>query len=353
MRFRLPQYTGKDYLVLAIIVVPYTILMNSVILGRHYYSSATVFFTSSLVTSVIHIIYFTGCGAVALMMKKRFSGDHQVWVRLSVMIFTFLLISGFYLLFLFWILNRLDLMQNVNIENAFIWAYIGQAILNIFITFLMEGIARYENWKANIAESGMLRQSYHQSQLQGLKSQVNPHFLFNSLNSLSSLITEDEDQAEQFLNEMSKVYRYMLRNEEDPLVTVETELKFLKSYLYLLNARYGNSIQLEIAVQDAASEKFLAPLSLQVIVENAYTLNAFSKKNPLLIQIISDNDDVIIVRNNIQPKMLTEAMDFESGLDNLVTKYRLMNQPPIVIKEYEKERIIRIPLIAEKEEVVL
>jgi hypothetical protein len=90
-----------------------------------------------------------------------------------------------------------------------------------------------------------------------------------------------------------------------------------------------------------------------VIVENAYTLNAFSKKKPLLIQIVSDSDDVITVRNNIQPKMLTEAMDFESGLDNLVTKYRLMNQPPIVIAEYEKERIIRIPLITEKEEVVL
>jgi two-component system LytT family sensor kinase len=353
MRFRLPQYTGKDYLVLAIIVVPYTILMNSVILGRQYFSSASVFFTASLVTALIHVIYFTGCGAVALIMKRRFSGDHQVWLRLSLMIFSFLLISGFYLLFLFWLLNRLELMQNVNIENAFIWAYIGQAILNIFITFLMEGIARYENWKANIAESGLLRQSYHQSQLQGLKSQVNPHFLFNSLNSLSSLITEDEDQAEQFLNEMSKVYRYMLRNEEDPLVTVDTELKFLKSYLYLLNARYGSSIQLETAVSDAAADKFLAPLSLQVIVENAYTLNAFSKKNPLVIQIVSDSDDLITVRNNIQPKLLTEAMDFESGLDNLVTKYRLMNQPPIVISEYEKERIIRIPLIAQKEEVVL
>lgn len=353
MKIKLPQYTGKDYLVLAIILVPYTILLNSVILGRGYFSSAAVLLISSLVTALTHVVYFIACGVVALVMKSRFAGEEQVWVRLSAMIITFLLFSGFYLLFLFWVMGRLGFMQNVNVENAFIWAYIGQAILNIFITFLMEGIARYENWKANFAESGLLRHSYHQSQLQGLKSQVNPHFLFNSLNSLSSLISEDEDQAEQFLNEMSKVYRYMLRNEEDPLVTVNTELNFLKSYLYLLNARYGSSIQLEIEVNETAGDKFIAPLSLQVIVENAYTLNAFSKKNPLLLQICSEDDAFIVVKNNIQPKVLTEAMDFESGLDNLVTKYRLMNQPPIIINENAKERIIRIPLIARKEEVVL
>ncbi len=353
MRIRLPQYTGKDYVVLAIIVVPYTILLNSVILGREYFNSASVFIISSLITALTHVVYFVACGAVAIIMKSRFSGEPQAWVRLGAMIFTFLLISGFYLLFLFWIMGKLGFMQNDHVENAFIWAYIGQAILNIFITFLMEGIARYENWKANFAESGLLRHTYHQSQLQGLKSQVNPHFLFNSLNSLSSLISEDEEQAEQFLNEMSQVYRYMLRNEEDPLVTVETELKFLQSYLYLLNARYGNSIQMQMDVNVAAAVKFLAPLSLQVIVENAYTLNAFSKKSPLLLQIFSVEDDCILVKNNIQPKVLTEPMDFESGLDNLVTKYRLMNQPPIQITEDENERVIRIPLIARKEEVLL
>ena len=353
MNMRLPQYTGKDYLVLAIIVVPYTLLLNSVILGLEYFSTITVFAVASLITAFTHVIYFVLCGVAALVLKSRFPGEDQVPLRLTLMITTFLLFSGLYLIFLFWTMGKMGLIQKNKIENAFIWAYIGQAILNIFLTFLMEGISRYENWKSNFAEAGLLRHSYHQSQLQGLKSQVNPHFLFNSLNSLSSLISEDEEEAEQFLNEMSKVYRYMLRNEEDPLVTLDTELKFLDSYMYLLSARYGKSIQMEVEVDIAAREKFLPPLSLQVIVENAYTLNAFSKKNPLIIQICSESEDFITVKNNIQPKVLTESMDFESGLDNLVTKYRLLNQPAINIDENLHERVISIPLIARKEEVVI
>ena len=117
------------------------------------------------------------------------------------------------------------------------------AIMNIFFTLVMEGISRYNNWRENLKETEQLKKTFTQSQLLGLKSQVNPHFLFNSLNTLSSLIAEDEGQAETFLNEMSKVYRYMLRGDDEQLVPLQTELKFIASYTHLLDKRFVQSLQ--------------------------------------------------------------------------------------------------------------
>jgi LytS/YehU family sensor histidine kinase len=185
----------------------------------------------------------------------------------------------------------------------------------------------------------------------GLKSQINPHVLFNSLNSLSGLIQEDTDQAEKFLDEMSKVYRYMLRNEEEPLVPLQTELQFIQSYFSLLKARYNEAIAYEIDLWQEDLEKQVPPLSLQVIVENAIFQNRISRDSPLIIRIESVRGGALVVSNNIQRKLMTEPFDYEAGVDNLVKKYQLMNQPPIEIKEEEGLRKIRLPFITQTEEV--
>jgi LytS/YehU family sensor histidine kinase len=185
-------------------------------------------------------------------------------------------------------------------EKGFIWAYICIAIVNIFLTLLLEALSRFQNWKQNHIETEQLKRSFKQSQLQGLKSQVNPHFLFNSLNTLSCLICEDEEKAEKFLNEMTKVYRYMLRSEDEQLVTVETELKFIESYHYLLQSRFGEGLQLNIHVNEKVREKLLPALSLQVLIENAFTQNTISKNSPLLLDIGSCNEDRVCVKYNKQ-----------------------------------------------------
>jgi LytS/YehU family sensor histidine kinase len=186
-----------------------------------------------------------------------------------------------------------------------------------------------------------------------LKSQVNPHFLFNSLNSLSGLIQEDTEKAEKFLDELSKVYRYMLRNDDDPLVKLSTEIQFITSYFLLLKARYGQAVEWEVSVTEADKEKSLPPLSLQVIVENALYQNKTSKTSPLRIAIISGEGNTIIVKNNVQRKILTETGDQETGLDNLIKKYQLMSEQPVEIREDGSERLIILPLIVKREEVVV
>ena len=354
MQLKLPYYTSRDYSVLALILLPISIVLNSIILGIKYYSSWQIFIVATVLACFAFAINFTLCGGWAVLMKRRFPEERQVGIKLSVMILTFIVITGFFLASLFKGYELIPMFNYTFNERIFFLAYIGMGIVNVFITLLMEGLDRYEKWNNSLKETEELKKVFKQSQLQGLKSQLNPHFLFNSLNSLSSLIQDDEEKAERFLNEMSKVYRYMLRNDEDHLVSLQAELQFVESYFYLLKARYGEGLQLSVRVSDAAAKNLLPPLSLQVLIENAFTQNSMSKASPLCIAIDTPTDTTLIVHNNVQPKLVTEEIhDMEAELDHLVNKFQLLNQSPVLIKETGDERSIRLPLIVNKEEVAV
>lgn len=349
---KLPRYTSKDYQVLLWVMLPFAVVLNTLIFGKLYFSSWPIFLLATSITGFACAIDFVLCGFVAVALKTRFPYEKQLAKRLTFMIFTFLIITGLFLYSLFRGYETIGFFGYTFNEAGFVWSYVAMGILNIFLTFLHEGISRYEEWKANLKETEQVRMSYKQSQLLGLKSQINPHFLFNSLNSLSSLISEDEEAAEKFLDEMSKIYRYMLRNDEDQLVSLQTELSFVDSYFYLLNARYSHALRLKVEVNEKDKLKWIPPLTLQVIIENAIVYNAFSKSSPLEIVISSEGGD-LVVRNTVQRKIGTELMDFESCLDNLIEKYHLMHQTPIKISEDSKERIIRVPFITRKEKMAL
>lgn len=351
MKIKLPQYSSKDYYVMLWIMLPLTILLNSILFGKLYYNNWQVFILATLITGIGASIDFILCGYVAVALKQRLPNEPQVTQRLTLMILAFLLLTVIFLYSLFRGYEAIHFYGYTFYEAGFVWSCIAMGIMNIFITLVQEGVARYEDWRANLKETDALKTSYRQSQLQGLKSQVNPHFLFNSLNSLSSLINEDGEEAEKFLDEMSKVYRYMLRNDDDQLVELQTELKFIDSYIYLLKARYGDSLLLSIEIKRPDRCLMIPPLTLQVIIENAVNQNIISKTNPLKISIRTDDSGTLSVYNNIQSKVVTEFMDHEAGLDNLVNKYRLLNDSKVIIQETDKDRIIILPLINEKREV--
>ncbi len=350
MTIRLPEYSGKDYLVLALVLVPITLIINSTIFSKNYFSGIGFFTAATLLTAIVFTFYFILCGGIAVFFKKHFHRESDMGKKLALMIFFFLLLTGLVMLLLFRGYESIAFFHYTFNKDGFVWAYISLGMINIFLTFLFEGIARFENWKSNLRETEALRKAYQQSQLEGLKSQVNPHFLFNSLNSLSSLIQEDEAAAEIFLDEMSKVYRYMLRNDDDQLVTLAIELSFLHAYMHLLNARFGNGLQLIIDVTATDKEKLLPPLTLQVIVENAFTQNIVSKSQPLCIKLYT-SENFLFVENSIQPKIISDAIDFKSGLDNLVKKYTLLNHGEVVVDNTTETRTIRLPLISGSKEV--
>jgi two-component system, LytTR family, sensor kinase len=338
---------------MAIAVPLLALLFNLINFLPAYFSSGARFITFTLVSLLCFTLYFIICRAIAAFLKKRYPAEGQLYFRLSIAIFTFLVFTALFLYALLYGYQRIGWFTYTFNEIAFVWSYIILSIANIFLTFLMEGIDHYMHWKESHRETEKLHAAYKQSQLNGLKSQVNPHFLFNSLNSLSSLIQEDEGRAETFLNEMSKVYRYMLRNDEDPLVTLDTELTFLSSYMHLLQARFGESLQLHINIAGEDRKKMLAPLTLQVLLENAFTQNILSRQAPLVVEIASDGNNGIVVKNNMQPKTVGGAIDFEAGLDNLVRKYELLGKIIGVDEVGQKQRIVTIPLITNTKEAVL
>jgi LytS/YehU family sensor histidine kinase len=217
-------------------------------------------------------------------------------------------------------------------------------VTNIIITIIFEALAAFERWKATLYETEQLKKENLKSQLQSLKDQINPHFLFNSINSLSSLIAEDPEKAEQFLDEMSKVYRYLLRNNEDNLISLSDELQFINSYYHLLKTRYGEAINLILKVPPNCQDSMLPPLTLQILVENAVKHNIISKELPLNIEIICENNKQLIVKNNLQRKT-AKVLSNQVGLENIAAKYHLLNQPDLLVKEENNEFVVQVPLI--------
>lgn len=352
MKLNLPEYNGKDNIVMVLIVLPITIIINALFFGTGYFSNAGFFIYATLVTGVAFCLYFILCGLIAVLFKNRFPAECDMIKRLSLTIATFLLMTGLFMYFLFRGYEAVGFFNVKFSEAGFVWSVFAMGITNIFITFLMEGISRFRDWQASMRETEKINAAYKQSQLNGLKSQVNPHFLFNSLNSLSSLIQEDEEKAEDFLNEMSKVYRYMLRTDDEQLVTLDTELKFLSSYHHLLKARYGEGLLLNIDIKQADRQKMIAPLSLQVIVENTFSQNTLSKISPLYIEIASAEGGLIYIKNNKQPRPVSEHSDSDAGLDDLVKKYELLGNPVSISDDVPGVRVIFIPLMSNKEEVI-
>jgi two-component system LytT family sensor kinase len=326
-------------------MVPFSLVLNILIFGKQYFSKWNLFILATLITTCTSCIDFISCGGIAVILKRRLPLDGQVKRRLTIMILIFLVISGLFLYFLFSGYAFIRFYGYSFNQNGFTLAYICIGVLNIFLVFLHEGVARFEKWKASLLETEALKKTVKQGQLLSLKSQVNPHFLFNCLNSLSSLISESTGKAENFLNEMSRVYRYMLRTEEDLLVQLDKELLFIESYYALLKARYGEGIEININIHERDKSYLLPSLSLQVILENVLSQNVVQKTSPLKIFIYSNSTGAIIIQNNIQPKIVTGEFDYEAGLDNLVSKYRLLNHGELIITDKINERTIQLPLI--------
>jgi PAS domain S-box-containing protein len=184
-----------------------------------------------------------------------------------------------------------------------------------------------------------------QSQFEMLKQQVNPHFLFNSLNVLTSLIKVDPDLAEVFTERLSKVYRYVLENKEKDLITLSTELDFIKSYSFLLDIRFSGKLFVEIDIDEKHLESLVVPMVLQLLVENAVKHNTFSKKNPLNISLTIDNDNFLTVVNNLQNRK-TQMVSTGVGLVNISKRYSLLTDAQPAFDITEEHFTAKIPLIA-------
>ena len=213
----------------------------------------------------------------------------------------------------------------------------------IQIAVIYEGIYLYQRWTFSYTEAQELKKINLQSQLDSLKTQINPHFLFNNLNSLSSLITTDAEVAERFLDELSSVYRYLLQQNNRDLCPLSDEIQFIEAYFHLLKTRFGKAIFMEIDVEARYLTHLIPPLTLQLLFENAIKHNIISASRPLTIQLYARNDR-LYVENNLQRKKITVASN-QIGLQNIMMKYKLLYHSPVEVFSDEQTFRVGMPLI--------
>jgi len=186
-----------------------------------------------------------------------------------------------------------------------------------------------------------------QSQFDVLKQQVNPHFLFNSLNVLTSLIKLEPDLAEKFTEHLSKVYRYVLENKDNELVKLTTELDFLDAYIFLLNIRFMGKLVVNIRIPEEMRNCLVIPLAMQLLIENAIKHNAMSKKSPLVIDVFIDENHFLNIINNLQEREAHMAST-GVGLKNIQNRYLLLNNSAPEFEKTPTHFIARIPLICDQ-----
>lgn len=233
--------------------------------------------------------------------------------------------------------NLFGMIRDMELQD-----FIPTIIITFFISIFMHGRAFLIGWKNALVEAEKLKKEQISARYEALKNQVNPHFLFNSLNVLSSLVHKDADQAEQFIRRLSTVYRYILESRDKEVVSMEEELEVLQAFLFMLDIRFGASLQTDVRLPEHISGR-IAPLTLQMLVENALKHNEASKNNPLSIEIFEENG-YLVVRNNIQPKnALPDSTGV--GLANIQARYRMLSGKDVLITDNDGFFTVKVPFI--------
>ena len=217
-------------------------------------------------------------------------------------------------------------------------------IPTIVMYLIYEAVYFFEAWKTNVRKTESLARESVQSQLEVLKNQLDPHFLFNSLNTLAALIDDENIDAQQYLERLSDVYRYVLVSRSKNTVLLEEEMGFLDAYIYLNKIRFRDNLQVEKNLSPEAYRQYVTPLSLQMLIENAIKHNIVSKENPLKIRIQQEGNQYLVVENNIQEKTILEKST-RVGLQNIINRYSLLTDRQVEVIRNGGLFTVKIPLL--------
>jgi sensor histidine kinase YesM len=224
--------------------------------------------------------------------------------------------------------------------------YIVASVFTFVVLLIVNFIYLYKWYQENKLKEQKVIAGNASAKFESLKNQIDPHFLFNSLNVLSSLIEENPDNAQRFTTSLSKIYRYVLEQKDKELVLVEEELAFAKTYMNLLKMRFENSISYELPSEYDNSEARVVPLSLQLLLENTIKHNSASEQKPLHIKIYVENN-YLVIQNNLQKKEVLQERK-GVGLQNIVARYALISERKVLIDENESDFKVFIPILTKQ-----
>lgn len=341
----------------------FLILFNYLMVGAHSFRDWQVFTGAALLNTAILIATFYVQSAVNRSIAKRYAGLDQTLKRIVAGFAAHALWSAAALIPIAWFYMGTRIFGSTATVHSVIILYVVNLGIVVLLSGIVETFHAIRRWKQQEVNKERLLKENVNGQLESLKAQISPHFLFNTLNSLSALIGEDPEKAEEFVDEMARVYRYLLQTNHSSvdegdfsqLTTLRKELSFIASYGHLLKTRYGEGMKLYIHVENSYLDHRIPPLTLQLLVENAVKHNVIRASKPLTIFILSTVEGELMVRNNLQKKSFTAGVEqMEStqvGLANILSKYKLLGEyrPELsqpVIESNHEFFTVTLPLIS-------
>jgi len=302
-------------------------------------TSTTALILIGCFTALIWIALWLGNAYVSNVLDYFFSWERETIMRLiagliGMVVYTLSAVYG--LIFLF---------RNVfgfNLGDGLEETYFSTIVITLIITLFMTGRMFFANWRMAAIDAERLKKESVEAQYNNLKNQVNPHFLFNSLNALTNLVYQDQDKAVKFIKQLSDVYRYVLDSRDKEAVPLEEEMKFIEAYAYLQQIRFGDKLKIEIDLETVKC--LVAPLALQMLVENAIKHNEISKEHPLLIRIYK-RDQNLVVENTLRRKSVLVEESSGLGLENIKKRYEFLSKSRVEVKEAEGKFMVTIPMI--------
>ncbi|KIO53336.1 2TM domain-containing protein [Flavobacterium hibernum] len=310
---------------------------------------------SVLVTFGVSCLYSFGLGFgngyISVYLDKKWDWLEQTNLRvyfgiIMTVLYTIPVVLGInYFIFV--------ILQGVTLDVFFgpkmIWIHIFYIILSLGVSTFMQARSFMVKWKQaskfEITQQKIIAGTAN-AKFESLKNQIDPHFLFNSLNVLSSLIEENPDNAQRFTTSLSKIYRYVLEQKDKELVSVEDELSFAKTYMNLLKMRFENSLFYELPTTGINPEAKVVPLSLQLLLENTVKHNVVSEQKPLHIRIFVDGD-YLAVQNDFQKKEVLQDRQ-GVGLQNIVNRYSIITNRKVLIEQNEENFTVKIPILTKQ-----
>ncbi|MGH1436353.1 MAG: sensor histidine kinase [Lewinella sp.] len=299
------------------------------------------FFWETLRSGFLTALIWVGNGALSNEVKISWT-DYPV-KRLLISLLLTIVVTLFIAVFVdvvFTLLRYGHLPRRVfALQPGFYWSLL---LITFVISMFLHGRSFLLSYRQAIVEQEELKRANLASKYESLQNQVNPHFLFNSLNVLSNLVYKDADLSAKFIEQLAQVYRYVLEAQDKEVVSLVSEKEMLESYLFLLKIRFGDQLLVELDVEAEASDA-LPPLSLQMLAENAIKHNIVSRRKPLKL-VIKKEGNRIIVRNNFQPKQ-QEQTSLGVGLNNIRQRYALLSDQLLEINEGPDYYQVSLPVL--------
>ncbi|MBU2650745.1 MAG: histidine kinase [Bacteroidetes bacterium] len=296
----------------------------------------------------LSVLMLYGLSFLTSWMNRKYPWEKSPAMRVYIqVILTSLFVAGMVMIMRLLILTAFFPSGFIRLLDELIIAVIF-VIFGLLLLIIDTGVSLLNRWRVSLAEIEKFRRENLATQFEMLRVQVNPHFLFNSLNTLSSLIYQNQDTASHFVRELSSVYRYILEKRKDDIVPLREELQFTDSYRYLLGLRFDQKLLFRVEIEEKMLNRMIIPLTLQILIENAVKHNVVSMKKPLEISIVTRDDNTLVLANNLQKKK-EETYSSGIGLDNIRSRLKILTDRTLDVHESENEFRVTIPLLEEDE----